>query len=73
EVPFARFFFLDLAGAIVWATAVTLAGYAFGHAFELVLGDLRRYEEILIAALVIVGAAIWWWRRRTEKTARTSS
>jgi membrane protein DedA with SNARE-associated domain len=70
KMPFARFFFLDLAGAILWATVVALAGYAFGHAFELVLGDLRRYEEILFAVLVVVGAAIWWWRRRTGKAAR---
>lgn len=67
SVPWVRFLALNFLGAVLWALAITLAGYAFGQAFELVLGNLRRYEEILITALALAGIAVWWWRRRRER------
>ena len=29
-----------------------------------VLGDLKRYEEILLAVLAFAGFAYWWYSRR---------
>ena len=28
------------------------------------LGDLKRYEEILLAVLAVAGLAYWWYSRR---------
>jgi membrane protein DedA with SNARE-associated domain len=71
-VPWLRFLLLNLLGAVLWAASVTLAGYAFGQAFELILGDIRRFEEVLVAALALAGVLVWGWRRRAEKAARAS-
>jgi len=67
SVPWLRFLALNFIGAVLWAIAIVLAGYAFGQAFELILGDIRKFEEIIIAAFVLCGIAVWWWRRRREK------
>lgn len=54
-----RFFALNLIGAVIWATLVAGAGYLFGHAVELLLADMKRYEETLLALIVLAGIAVW--------------
>jgi len=66
-VPWLRFLVFNLLGAVLWAVAVTLAGYVFGRAFELILGDIRRFEGVLIAALALAGVVLWGWRRRKAR------
>jgi membrane protein DedA with SNARE-associated domain len=62
-----RFFALNLAGAIIWAILIGGVGYVFGEAMELVLSDLKRYEEGLLAAIAIAGMAIWLFHRYNRK------
>lgn len=67
DIKWLRFFTLNLAGAALWATVITAAGYLFGHALELVLADVRYYEEallVLIAAAGIVGWIVYRWRQQ---------
>jgi membrane protein DedA with SNARE-associated domain len=54
-----RFFVLNAAGALVWATGFAILAYLFGHALELLLGDIKRYEETLFVIIVSVGAFVW--------------
>ena len=66
-VPFRRFFFLNLAGALVWAAVVGTGGYLFGHGLELILGDLKRYEHLVMGGVAAAGVLAWvfyWIRRR---------
>ena len=66
--PQRRFLPANAAGAIVWATAIGAAGYAFGQAFTLFLERARHLE---LAAFAVVGAiavlAVWVMRRRQRK------
>ena len=55
----ARFFTLNLIGAIIWAFSFGYAGYLFGEAFRLFLDDFKRYEIYLLLALVFVAMSIW--------------
>lgn len=67
SVSWTRFFALNLLGAIVWAVLVGGSGYLFGNAMELVLADLRHYEEALLALMAMGGIIIWlsyYWRHR---------
>ncbi len=57
-------YLLNLAGAIVWSVAIAAIGYFSAGALELLLGNLRRYEEMLFLAIVVIGAIVWWLRRR---------
>lgn len=63
----ARFFVLNLIGALVWAIVVGSLGYFFGVAIEAILGDIKRYELGVIGAMVCVGLAFWLFRLLTKK------
>ena len=59
EVKTARFVSLNIIGAAVWATTFGLLGYTFGHAFEQVLGAVKKYELTALGLLVVLGLTIW--------------
>jgi membrane protein DedA with SNARE-associated domain len=59
EVTTLRFVTLNVIGAAVWATVFGLVGYSFGHAFEQVLGTVKKYELTALGLLVVLGLTIW--------------
>ena len=58
-----RFLMLNVIGALIWVTIVTLSGYLFGHLFELVVGKLKHYELMIFSVVALVGVAVWLARR----------
>lgn len=67
KVPARLFVPLNAGGALIWAVAIGGAGYLFGNALELILGDVKRYEMVVLLALLAGGILIWaghLWRRR---------
>ncbi|HMV85402.1 MAG TPA: DedA family protein [Blastocatellia bacterium] len=56
--PVRRFVLLNLLGGIIWAVVNGLLGYAFGHAMELVLEDVRKYEIWIILGFILAGSAV---------------
>ncbi len=66
-VPPARFAVFNAIGAALWAVAIVGAGYLFGHAVEAVLGNARRYEEILFAVVFGAGVIAWFTLRRGRR------
>jgi membrane protein DedA with SNARE-associated domain len=65
-----RFQVLNLAGALLWSVTIVAGGYLFGHLVERMLGDLHRYEEMLLASLAIGGLLYWWYsHRKAQKPA----
>lgn len=61
------FIILDVIAAFVWAVAVGTGGYLFGHTLEVVLGDIRHYELIIIGAMAIMGLVLWALHRHYSK------
>ncbi len=61
QVPARLFVPLNLLGALIWSVAIGCAGYLFGQALEAFLGDLKRYEMMILAGLVAAGCLIWLW------------
>ena len=59
DVPTRKFFFLNLAGAVIWSVTVGVLGYLFGTAVERVFGDLKRYEVGVLGLMVAAGALVW--------------
>jgi membrane protein DedA with SNARE-associated domain len=59
KVPMRLFIPLNIIGAMVWAVAIGLAGYYFGQALELLLGDIKHYEHILLIGMAGAGTVIW--------------
>jgi len=64
--PF-RFLILNSLSGLLWASLIGYAGYLFGHALDLFLGKLERYELFLFIAIAAMGTVIWcirWLLRR---------
>lgn len=57
-----RFAVLNTAGAAIWSVAVAFGGFVFGHALELLLEDLKRYELRLLGLMVAAAIVLWAWR-----------
>lgn len=72
-IPPLRFLIFNMIGGALWATLIGCAGYVFGHALELLLGKLERYEFFLFIAFALGGTALWcvhWlFRRKTIRQA----
>jgi membrane-associated protein len=58
-----RFLLWSLVGAVLWASAVMLAGYFLGAAFP-TLGENIDVAMIAILAFSLIPVAIEWWRHR---------
>lgn len=71
--PPRRFLVLNGIAAAVWAVVVGWAGYLFGQAFELLLGEVKDMQlKILGAILAAVAAALighWLYRRWLRRKA----
>ena len=70
------FIILDVIAAIVWAVAVGTGGYLFGQTLEIILGDIRHYELIILGVVAIIGLLLWALHRylsRKRKAARINS
>lgn len=66
-VPPLRFAAFNLIGAILWAALIGGAGYLFGQAVEMMLGNVRRYEELALAAVAAIGILFWLYQRTKAK------
>ena len=56
--PARRFLLLNLTGGVIWVLVIGSLGYAFGHAMELALEDMRKYELWIILGIFVVGTAV---------------
>jgi len=65
------FIILDVIAAFVWAVAVGTGGYLFGHTLEVMLGDIRHYELIILGAMAIIGLLLWALHRYHVKKKKT--
>ncbi len=61
--PPARYLLLNGIGAIVWATVLGSAAFYFGSVLEGVLGNIKKYELMVLGGLVVIGL-LFWLRRR---------
>ncbi len=67
SVSRARFTVLNATGAALWAVSVGALGYAFGHAMEQVLEEVKRYELWILAGIAACGALLWCARKLRER------
>ncbi len=67
--PF-RFLVFNILGAFTWAIVIGLMGYIFGHTFELLMSDIKRYELWIFIGLALSGIAIWILHRLSNQSDR---
>lgn len=71
DVSSFKFLVLNAVGAMTWAIALTSLGYVFGHAAELLLDDIQKYEFIIMGFIILVGLVVWMLKSRAEKKEKT--
>jgi membrane protein DedA with SNARE-associated domain len=62
-----RFVLWNALGTVFWVSAMVLMGYAFGHAFDTLLGFFEKADIAIMAA--IIGLGIFFWKRYKKKKA----
>jgi membrane protein DedA with SNARE-associated domain len=72
RVKTSRFVLLDFAGALVWATVIGSLGYLFGNVMVLIMGNIKKYELMIMAVVIGLGLLIWFIDRirRISKTTK---
>ena len=67
DISYLRFTLLNIFGAGIWAIAIGLIGYFFGHAVDALLGDIRHYEIELLAGIILVSMLVWLISHRRRR------
>lgn len=62
-----NFLIFNAIGAILWAITISLGGYIFGNAFEVLLKDVKYYEKYLFAGIIIIAVIIWLFHQYIRK------
>jgi membrane protein DedA with SNARE-associated domain len=55
RIPAGRFFVLNFLSALVWAVVIGMAGYLFGSALAMIIGDLKELESYILAGIAMIG------------------
>lgn len=67
RVKWPEFFVFNIVAAVAWAVAIGYAGYLFGNVLDMFLGDLKRYETIILGGLALLFVLVWVVRRVKRK------
>ncbi len=69
RVRASRFVLLNFAGALAWASLVGGLGYLFGNIMVLIMGNVKKYELMIMALVLGLGLCVWLIgsRRRRSK------
>jgi len=59
RVKASRFALLDFIGALVWAIMIGSLGYLFGNVMTLIMGNIKKYELIIMTLVIGLGLCIW--------------
>jgi membrane protein DedA with SNARE-associated domain len=59
KVRWPEFIVFDIFSSVLWATVIGYAGYLFGHALKIVLGDVMQYEALVILGFALLGLLLW--------------
>jgi membrane-associated protein len=69
EMPYRRFFLIDLVGGFLWAVCLTLAGYWLGRLFPPEVLD--KYFLLIVVAVIAISVmptVIHLWKERSRRT-----
>jgi membrane-associated protein len=73
RMPYPKFLVFNVAGGIVWATAVVLLGYAAGASYATVERTVGRGAALAVLAIAVLGLLVWRIRKhRTERQAEAA-
>src|SRR5438046_1091583 len=62
RMPYRRFLLWDVPAIVVWATGITVFGYAAGRNLDLIDKVLSRFGYIMLGILVGFVGGRWLWK-----------
>ncbi|WP_405135634.1 DedA family protein [Nocardia sp. NBC_01388] len=65
-MSYSRFLVASFGGAVIWGSAMVLAGYLVGQSFAVILKQIDSDLAIVIPVLLILGLAYWKWRQHRQ-------
>ncbi|HUZ45657.1 MAG TPA: DedA family protein [Terriglobia bacterium] len=71
QMPYPRFLFFNLTGAVAWAITITYVGFMFGSSWQLVQQHLKRLDEIVFVAVllaILAGVIAYYLNRKKSPT-----
>ena len=73
RMPWRKFVAYNMAGAILWAVAITLLGFFFGQSWELLHQWLGRAGLVTGLAVLVVVLLVYVWRRLARRGSNRKS
>ncbi len=67
RMPYRRFLLWDVPAIVLWATGITIFGYAAGRNLDLIDKALSRFGYIMLGLLVAIFGGRWLWKRWRER------
>jgi membrane-associated protein len=64
-----KFALFNLAGAALWVTTISMAGFFFGSRWSHLMHLMKRFDLLLAAVFVVIVLALWWRSRRVPPPA----
>lgn len=67
NIPPVKFVLLNAVGAVLWSVLISFAGYLFGHAVEIIISDVKKYELYVIILIILFSLLIFslkYYRKR---------
>jgi len=59
SIKTSTFVILNAVGSFLWSLTIACAGYLFGSALNIFIGNVERYEMEVLAVMACIGAAVW--------------
>src|ERR1051325_3209433 len=66
-----KFILYEAFSCVIWAIAITAAGFYFGHAIEAIFGKVQNLEKYALGAIALVAIGMWayhQWKERREES-----
>ncbi|MFI5175393.1 MAG: DedA family protein [Terriglobia bacterium] len=70
QLPWPRFLLFNFSGAVLWATAISLAGYFFGSEWPLLLKIIKRFNLVVLVAFILL-VCFLYLRHRSKHAGKT--
>jgi LPXTG-motif cell wall-anchored protein len=67
KIGLVKFLIYQAISCVLWAVAMTFAGFYFGRAIEALLGRVEHIEKYVLLGIVLVALGFWLYHRRKEK------
>jgi membrane protein DedA with SNARE-associated domain len=68
DISTKKFIVFNVISVAVWSVVVISLGYVFGHAMEILMKDIKRYEIAFMCGLLVIALIVFFIKRYRNRT-----